>query len=312
MPLLVAFLLSWATLPAAAEGEGWDWRVTTTPHFQIKHQETWLPPGFTINVERIHSRLRMDLGMFTPWMGRERVDLYLYKDHESYVKGEFSPPSWSNGVAIFQLKAVALPGMSDRRKLLQVMAHETTHLLFEGYFREQNRPAPVWVNEGLAMLEEADSPEKPETSEWYQGMVLMEPAEFLPLERFFAVTPTQDLKDDSKKTVGNWYIQAYSLTHFLLRRHSRLQFKSFCSELRDGKSPAEALWKVYRYRTLAELDKRWKAWLADPMHKRRIAALATSPREEAGEAAAGKGRARALGSFKPFKTDFRPHQFPPE
>ncbi|MDX6770264.1 MAG: hypothetical protein SF051_12085 [Elusimicrobiota bacterium] len=309
MPLLL-LLLGLAPPVAAAEGQGWNWRETTTPHFLIKHQETWLPPGFTISVERIHSGLRMDLGMFSPWMGRERVNLYLYRDHESYVRGEFEPPAWSNGLAIFQLKAVALPGMKDRRKLLQVMAHETTHLLFEGYFREQNRAAPVWVNEGLAMLQEAESPDKPETSEWYQGMVNLDPKSYMPLDQFFAVTPTKDMVEEKKEVVGNWYVQAYSLTHFLLRKHSRLQFKSFCSELRDGKTPAEALWKVYRYRSLADLDKRWKAWLADPAHKRRIAALAATQREAAAEEAAPKGRGRALGSFKPFATGFEVKQFP--
>jgi hypothetical protein len=305
---LLAALFAPAAL--AAEGQGWNWRETMTPHFHIRHQESFLPPGFTINAERIHSRLRMDLGMFSPWMGRERVNLYLYKDHRSYVAGEFNPPEWSNGLAIFQLKAVALPGMADKKKLLQVMGHETTHLLFEGYFKEQNRPAPVWINEGLAMLEEADSPEKPESSEWYQGMVNMDPKSFMPLDHFFLVTPTKDMADESKQTVGAWYVQAYSLVHFLLRKHSKLQFKSFCSELRDGKSAPEALWKVYRYRSLADFDKRWKSWLADPVHKRRIQALAASQREaaEQGDAPTGKGRSNA--SFKAFSTGFEVHRFP--
>lgn len=303
--LLAAFLASAAL---AAEGQGWGWRETLTPHFTIKHQESFLPPGFTIAAERIHSRLRMDLGMFSPWMGRERVNLYLYKDHKSYVAGEFSPPEWSNGLAIFQLKAVALPGMADKRKLLQVMGHETTHLLFEGYFREQGRQAPVWVNEGLAMLEEADSPEKPESSEWYQGMVRMDPKRFMALDQFFAVTPTKDMAEANKSEVGDWYVQAYSLVHFLLRKHSKLQFKSFCAELRDGKPVPEALWKVYRYRSLKEFDQRWRAWLADPVHGRRIRNLAESQREEAADEGKGKGRANA--SFKPFSTGLEVKTFP--
>lgn len=306
VPSLLALCLASAGL--AAEGQGWGWRETLTPHFTIKHQASFLPPGFTISAERIHSRLRMDLGMFSPWMGRERVNLYLYKDHQAYVEGEFSPPAWSNGLAIFQLKAVALPGMADKKKLLQVMAHETTHLLFEGYFREQGRQAPVWVNEGLAMLQEADGPDKPESSEWYQGMVRMDPKDFMALDQFFAVTPTKDMAEKDKRTVGDWYTQAYSLVHFLLRKHSRLQFKSFCAELRDGKEPAEALWKVYRYRSLADLDKRWRSWLADPAHKRRIQALAASQREDGGREEPGKGRAN--GSFKPFSTGMEVSTFP--
>lgn len=299
-----------ALASSAPRSEGWAWRETLTPHFIIKHEETWLPPGFSIAVERIHSRLRMDLGMFSPWMGREKVNLYLYRDQASYVNGEFHPPAWSNGIAIFQLKAVALPGQKDRSRLMRVMAHETTHLLFEGYFREQGRNAPVWVNEGLAMLQEADSPDKPESSEWYQGMAAMDPRKFMPPDQFFAVTPTKDMAGESKQAVGDWYVQAYSLTHFLLRKHSKLQFKSFCAELRDGKTPAEALWKVYRYRSLADFEKKWRAWLADPMHKRRIQALAAAQRDEAREGEAPTGRGRSPGAFKSFSTGFEVHRFP--
>lgn len=292
--MLILLLPALLGLAAATE-----WRETMTPHFRIRHQNNWLPPGFTLDIERIHSRLRMDLGMFSPWMGRERLNLYVYRDQRSYVRGEFSPPAWSNGVALFDLKAVALPASPDRRKMLQVTAHETTHLLFEGFFRERGRQPPVWVNEGLAMLLEAESAGKPESSEWYQGMVSMDPSEFPPIERFLRVTPTRDMAKASQGTVGRWYVQAYSLVHFLLRRHSRLQFKSFCAELRDGRPAAEALWKVYRYRSLNDLDRRWRQWLADPAHRRRALAAAASRREDE-----APGRGRRSSTFSPFRTGF--------
>ncbi|MBI5246129.1 MAG: hypothetical protein HY923_03035 [Elusimicrobia bacterium] len=307
---LLAFLL---VLPARAarDGEGWAWRDSTTPHFLIKHQASWLPAGFSMGAERVHSRLRMDLGMFSPWMAKEKINLFIYADNESFLKGEFAPPKWSNGLAIYERKAVAMPTMKDPRKMLQVMAHETTHLLFDSYWKEVHREPPSWINEGLAMLEEADSPDRPETSNWYQQMAYADPKRFADLETFFLVSPTKDLHDN-QTAVAEWYVQAYSVTHFLLRKHSRLQFKSLCTQLRDGKPVAEALWLTYRYKKVSDLDKKWRAWLNDPMHKRRVAALAGDARKGVDESVVGKSGGLKSSSFKNFTTGFAKPAKPPE
>lgn len=272
-----------AVMLAASAGAGgadsWEWKETPTPHFRVYHQDVWLPQGLTTGIEHIHFRLGMDLGSFSPWMSKERIGLYVYRDLNSYVHGEFAPPPWSNGVAIYAKKAVAIPTMKETSQMLRVLSHETTHLLFVSYFREQRRDPPAWVNEGLAMLEEADSPTKPETSQWYQSMVEMDPKKWFPMDEFFNITPTKDLHDD-KAMVAEWYVQAYSVTHFLVRKHSRLQFKSFCAALRDGKSSEEALKTAYHYRSIADFRRQWRRWLAEPEHKRRVAALKMNERSQ--------------------------------
>ena len=254
---------------AAPQSGGWDWRETLTPHFRVLHQSPWLPPGLTIGIEHINFRLRMDLGMFSNLWGKDRANIYLYRDMDSYVHGEFSPPPWSNGVAIYDKNAVAIPAMKETSQMLRVLSHENTHLIFVKYFREGHRDPPSWVNEGLAMLEEADSPEHPETSQWYQNMVAMPPNKWFPMETFFAVNPTKDLHDD-KDLVATFYVQAYSITHFLVRKHSHLQFKAFCDKLRDGQSVEDSLRLAYQYRSVGDFEKRWRAWLKDPVHKRRV------------------------------------------
>jgi hypothetical protein len=235
-------------------------------------------------------------------MAKEKINLFVYADNESYLNGEFTPPKWSNGLAIYERKAVAIPTMKDPRKMLQVMAHETTHLLFDSYWKESRREPPSWLNEGLAMLQEAQSPDKPETSSWYQQMTYVEVARFPALEIFFETTPTKDLHDN-QTAVAEWYVQAYSVTHFLLRKHSRLQFKSLCAQLRDGKPVAEALWLTYRYRKVSDLDKTWRQWLTDPSHKRRVAALAEEERKGVDEGVVGKADLKS-SSFKNFTTSF--------
>ncbi|MFI5360484.1 MAG: hypothetical protein ACHQ49_00830 [Elusimicrobiota bacterium] len=97
---LLAVALAVRACGAPPSEKGWEWRETLTPHFRVLHQSTWLPSGLTMGLERINFRLRMDLGIFSNWSAKDRINIYLYKDMPSYVKGEFSPPPWSNGVAV--------------------------------------------------------------------------------------------------------------------------------------------------------------------------------------------------------------------
>jgi hypothetical protein len=293
--VLVVVLVGRACAASGPE-RGWEWRETLTPHFRVLHQSTWLPPGLTMGIERINFRLRMDLGMFQNWSTKDRASIYLYKDMNAYVNGEFSPPPWSNGVAIYGKNAVAIPAMKETYQMLRILAHENTHLIFVKYFRESRVDPPSWVNEGLAMLEEADSPERPETSTWYQNMVEMDPKSWFPIDKFFDLSPTKDLHDD-KALVAVFYVQAYSITNFLVRKHSHLQFKSFCGHLRDGKPAVEALRLAYHYRDARDFEKRWRAWLADPDHKRRVGMLTAAQRSENDGVVDQAGRNSSFKSF---------------
>ena len=92
--VLIAFLF----LSAAHAGP---WRDSLTPHFIVSHQMTWLPPGFAMFLEKLHSRLRLDLAMFAPDMARERVKLVIYEDQKSYLKGEYRPPPPPHLLSLF-------------------------------------------------------------------------------------------------------------------------------------------------------------------------------------------------------------------
>jgi hypothetical protein len=238
-----------------------------------------------------------------------RTAVYLYQDQRAYAEGQFHPPPWSNGVAIYDQKAVAIPMMKTTAQMLHVLAHENTHLIFVNYFREGHRADPPhWVNEGLAMLEEADSPDKPQTSPWYQSMVMMDSRRWFPLEQFFRISPTKDLRND-QKLVEIFYVQAYSVTNFLVRQHTQMQFKSFCDRLRDGAGVPDALRLAYRYRSIDDFERAWRKWLALPEHRRRVEALPLAARtqdsgviDQAGAGATGGGTGFGSGFGSGFKT----------
>lgn len=291
--ILFAGLLVLSLIPAEARAT--DWKESLTPHFIIKHESPWLPPGLTMSLERMHSRLRLDLALFSPWMGKDRLNLYVYKARESYAAGEFKPPEWSNGIALYDKKAVVIYQQATPRKTLEVTAHETTHLLFESYWSEVGREPPAWINEGLAMLQESEAADKPELSAWYRAMTSLPEKGVLPFDQFTAITPTQDITDDTR-AVETWYVQAYSVSYFMLRRHPRLQFKTFCAKLRDGKPLEEALWLAYRYRSLKKFQEVWLAWLKDPSHQKLSASF--DPESEEKE----KAPIGSIKGFKPLKT----------
>ncbi|HAM36821.1 MAG TPA: hypothetical protein DEB40_13495 [Elusimicrobia bacterium] len=290
MAVLILTAALWVMAAACPAGQqSWKWRESTSLHFAVAHEAPWAPNGFLVSLEKMHGRLRMDLGMFTPWMAKERVKLFLYKDVASYRAGEFNPPAWSNGLALYELKAVAVPDNPDRKNLMQVISHEVTHMLFRNYWQEAKKEPPAWLNEGLAMMEEAEAPDHPERTVWYQQMAVTAPASFMPMEKFAAINPATDLRQD--EAVKNWYVQAYSVVYFLYRGHQRLQFKNLCAQLRDGKSLDESLWLAYRFHGAAAFEKAWRQWLGRSEHRNRVeAALAAEPLPSAAETPAHDGK----------------------
>ncbi|MBI3547422.1 MAG: hypothetical protein HY078_00065 [Elusimicrobia bacterium] len=268
-------VLALGSASVAASAAGPSWHETMTPHFLVKHEAAFLPSGLTLFLERLHNRLRLDLSVFSPWMAKERVKLYLYSDAKSYGSGEFKPPSWSNGIAFYDRRIVAVYDQPEKRKLMEIIAHETTHLLFESYWGEAGRKPPQWLNEGLAMLEEGASDEKEDRTEWSKAMAHLPPNRLIPIQKLLEITPTQDIKD--QEGVAFWYVQSYSLVYYLARRHTRLQFQRFCRELRDGNSLKKSLWNVYRIRDVQDLEAKWKTWLQETYHAAPARAAAGEP-----------------------------------
>lgn len=275
----LAGLLLTAVLSQTAAAEPRRWHETLSPHFQVSHESAFAPQSFTLDLEKLHNRLRLDLSMFAPWMAKERIKLFLYADQSTFLRGRFNPPAWSNGLAFVQDRTLATFAMEDRAKLMQVLGHETTHLLFEGYFQEAGKVPPVWLNEGLSMMEE-DGPAEAEGSQWKAAFEDLSPDEIMALPRFVALTPTKDLLDDNA-TVTLWYVQAYGLVRFLYKGRSRMQFFNFCAMLREGKSLDDALSKVYRLRGLAALEKEFRASMGRARPSARASlAVPSAPQKE--------------------------------
>lgn len=303
-----AFLLCCPLAAAGADGRG-GWHETLSPQIQVLHEATFLPRSFVMDVGRVHNRLKLDLAMFAPWMSKDRIRVFLYATRDSYLRGEFRPPAWSNGVAFADRKIIATFVQEPPRKTIEIIGHEMSHVLFESYWAEAGKPPPVWLNEGLAMLEEGAESGRPEESPWYQAMRSLSEKSPLPMERFLRMRPAE--KDAEKDAVMLWYVQAYSVAHFLYRRHTRLQFYHLVKGLREGRGLEQLLWQVYRYRTLDDFEAAWRNWLKLPAVPLRLASGREGGGSASPELARPKARRRLDGfgfqgfGFKIFTTDSR-------
>ncbi len=232
--------------PAGAAGRADSWHLKSSPHFDIYHEANWSPNSIALELERIYGKLRMNVSMFAPWMVKEKTKVYIYRTQHSYLNGEFNPPRWSKGLAYFATKTVVVYDSGDMPKLRATLAHELSHLYFP----------PQWLNEGLAVMMEDASYTK--DGPWATNLPYFPQDKIIPLTRFFS-TRLDQVKSDTD--IGYWYMQAFGVTAYLFKPHLRIQFKNFCTLLRDGEKLQPALWAVYRIKSFPEFDTTWRGWV---------------------------------------------------
>lgn len=233
------------------------WRIKSSPHFEVLHESAWSPSAIILELETMFSTMRLNMGMFAPWMAAEKIKIYVYARQNSYLNGEFAPPKWSKGLAYPAKKIVVVYDTGDAIKLKAVLAHELAHLYFEGYFSEKLKYPPQWLNEGLAVYME--DVVFPQGGPWRRALPYFAPERRLAFNVFSEAKPDQ-LGSDAR--ISDWYLQSFAMLTYLYRPHMRLQFKNFCDALRGGDPVDAALWKHYRITDGADLFKKWEAWLA--------------------------------------------------
>ncbi len=226
------------------------WGTDTTAHFVVHHENAGGSPADDNLLERLYEALHPVLWTLTPWMTDTKVDVYLYANRDSFLKGRFSPPKWSGGLMrdADGVKELAIYEPIDA----SVAAHELTHLYFHSYFDEKSSSPPPWLDEGLAvdLQNQALTPPDPRD----KGPVL---GGSIPMKVFLASRPAEDAPG---AVVSFWYQQAASVVMFLRAGHVPSLFFDFCAKLRDGAGTAEALREVYGYDDPEAFEKAWLAW----------------------------------------------------
>lgn len=280
--LIPCVLASMCFLSLPAQASQINWQELKSEHFIVNFTgNTDFAKDVLDKSEYYYRRIAGELGYARYsefWTWDNRVKIYIYPDHESYIKAT-SQPDWSQGMADYRTKRVISYAWS-RGFLESLLPHEMAHLIFRDFvgFRGE---IPLWLDEGIAQWAESFKRDyvKALAKQAYQDNLILPLSEMMILDirkikqdDKVYVTPVTT-NDNAKgvmflsgdKLVNAYYLQAVSLVDFLIVRFGSDRFIDFCRQLRDRKSMDEALRFAYPMyiRNINELEGAWRNYLGE-------------------------------------------------
>ncbi|MBU0634197.1 MAG: hypothetical protein KKA52_03950 [Candidatus Omnitrophica bacterium] len=273
------FLLSFSFYFLFAAGQ---WEELKSEHFIIyfTSQNDNFAREVLRKAEEYYSTVAEDLGYVRYsnfWKWENRVKIYLYAGHDSYLKAT-NKPRWSHGIADYSKKEI-ISYVWGQGFLNALLPHELAHLIFRDFVGFKS-DIPLWLDEGVAQWEEKAmrNVRKNRVVELARKNKLFSLAEMMRLDvRTFAgeskdeinsVNFESDRQPQSVKgndVVDIYYLEAFSLVGFLVEQYDPRDFVTFCRQLRDGKNIDDALRFAYpaSIRSVDDLEKQWKNYIAD-------------------------------------------------
>lgn len=136
------------------------------------------------------------------------------------------------------------------RILDSVLPHEVNHTIFACHFR---RPLPRWADEGAATIVEHESEKKRQR---LLNRQVMGTNKRIPLRRLLAMTEYPS----EMQQVLTLYAEGYSLADFLLQTGGKKRYLMFLEDAHKN-GWDEAIAKLYKYKSVEDLEQRWGSWI---------------------------------------------------
>ena len=254
-----------------------EWSELKGEHFLVYYQPDYqdFAKEVSLQSEKYYDSIARDLGYVrfsNFWKWNNRVKIYIYPDHESFIQGT-GQNAWSHGVADYQKKMIVSYAWG-RGFLDLLLPHEMAHLIFRDFVGFTGQ-IPLWLDEGVAQWEEEKirNQRKKMVKQLAQNSLLLSLDELMQLDvrkingqekiKIYSINKDnfqkQLLELEGNTLVDVFYLQAFSLIGFLIEEYSAENFLIFCRQLRDGKTINDALKFSYpvQMRTTAELEKKW-------------------------------------------------------
>ncbi|MDD2752678.1 MAG: peptidase MA family metallohydrolase [Candidatus Omnitrophica bacterium] len=247
---IVSFLLAG---PCYAEVISSYWTVQKSQHFIVYYQqaESGYISQLLDSAEKYYNSIVTELG-FTRfddfWTWEKRCKIYLYPSAKEYQRAT-GRPSWSGGSANITERKIDTY-LFEKDFLQIVLPHELGHLVFRE-FVGFNTSLPLWLDEGIACLQEQSSRE--ERLKTVEGLVIS--GLFIPLERLTMIEANNLMMPNV------FYAEAVSVIDFLLKNFGNDKFIEFCRTLRDSKDWKMSLGKVYGFKNFDDMNAQWVQYL---------------------------------------------------
>jgi hypothetical protein len=136
------------------------------------------------------------------------------------------------------------------RILDSVLPHEVNHTIFACHFR---RPLPRWADEGAATIVEHESEKKRQR---LLNEQVMGTNKRIPLRNLLAMTEYPS----EMQQVLTLYAEGYSLADFLLQTGGKKRYLMFLEDAHKN-GWDDAIAKLYKYKSVEELEQRWGSWI---------------------------------------------------
>jgi len=142
-------------------------------------------------------------------------------------------------------------GMARREWLADVIPHEITHLYIEQTAYNPLIDLPIWLTEGIAQYQEEDNPAEVAQA----ARNLARQGQLVPLSEL-----DHHIRQADSTAVNQAYLQANSITLYLVDRYGPSCLTALLQANREGRSNEEAFQLVFG-RSTTEIEQDWLAWL---------------------------------------------------
>ncbi len=188
-----------------------------------------------------------------PGEGRERIRIYLYPSADDLQSALLlTGQTWVGGSASPELGVVMIPAENPRTAVVDLrrrLPHELSHLLLYEATGVAYRQVPRWLDEGLAVLFEA---EKNQNFEPVLEQALIDES-LIPFEQLCAWFPSEP-----EDLVFTAYAQSHAFVAYLQDQYGNRALQEMILAVVDGAS-CETMTRRVLNRSLAELEAEWLA-----------------------------------------------------
>ncbi|WP_432634860.1 hypothetical protein [Candidatus Avelusimicrobium sp.] len=255
---------------------GVTWVPSQSTHFEIYTQKRTGSGISSSNMSMTFENAYQTLRRFIPWMMSGKVRVFVYQDHQSYLRYEPNAKAWSGALAYptrGEIIVYDTPGNKQGQNLKESFTHELTHIFTQQFFDSHKTGrimTPTWLDEGLAVLLEdqsyaggngpwnndfktlnfqRDPANKPgfgsfsSSSSFGKTLTAKRqgpPQYLVPFDQFMEEGSLE--MAESRNKTQDWYFQAYAMVRFLLNPaggtspSNRMQFEQFTRLLAQGEA----------------------------------------------------------------------------
>lgn len=251
---------------------GVTWQESKSTHFDIytqKRSSGISSSNMAMTFESSYQTLRR----FIPWMMSGRVRVFVYQDHDSYLRHEPNAKPWSGALAYpTRGEIVVYDSPDNNQQLKESFTHELTHIFTQQFFDKHKTGrimTPNWLDEGLAVMMEDQAYNGTQGGPWANDFKTLnfqrdpagkvatfgsnsmfgsakrltskragKPLYFTPFNQFMEEGSLESAEGRGK--TEDWYFQAYAMVRFLLNPaggsspSNRMQFQQFTTLMSEG------------------------------------------------------------------------------